>query len=74
MKTAYGQLRAKVQVFDFSHNIAQLYQEADLVIARARAGTIFELSALGKPAILIPYPYAYGHQKKNGFIIHHLLY
>ena len=37
-----------------------------MVISRAGASTIFELSYFGKPAILIPYPFSAGnHQWKN---------
>ena len=39
---------------------------ADIMICRAGAATIAELTALGKPAILIPYPHAAGdHQFHN---------
>lgn len=39
---------------------------ADLIVARAGAGTIAEIAALGKPSILIPLPNAAAdHQKKN---------
>ncbi len=31
---------------------------ADLIICRAGAGTISELTVLGKPALLVPYPHA----------------
>lgn len=42
---------------------------ADLVISRAGANAIFELAALSKPLILIPYPYgAAAHQIKNALI------
>jgi len=42
----------------FSKDIAALFQHADLVISRAGAGTLCELSLCGAPAILVPYPYA----------------
>lgn len=39
---------------------------ADLIICRAGAGACFELAALGKPSVLVPYPYAAGdHQTYN---------
>ena len=42
------------------------YNRANLVVSRAGATTIFELAAIGKPSILIPYPYATNqHQKTN---------
>jgi len=38
---------------------------ADLVVSRA-GGSIFELAAIGRPAVLVPYPHATGdHQTKN---------
>jgi len=42
------------------------YAAADIIIARAGAGTIAELYAVGKPAILVPSPnVAEDHQTKN---------
>jgi len=50
----------------FIRNMAMAYHRADLVVSRAGATTIFELAALGKPSILIPYPYATNqHQEVN---------
>lgn len=69
VKRVYDELKAKARVFDFSHHMSQLYQEADLVISRAGAGTIFEVAAAGKPAILVPYPHAYGHQRQNAIYL-----
>ncbi len=42
------------------------YAVAEIVVARAGASTIGELAALGKPSILIPYPFATeDHQRRN---------
>ena len=44
--------------------------EADLVVARAGAMTVAELTACGKPAMLIPLPTAiYDHQTKNAKVM-----
>ncbi|MGD1074954.1 MAG: glycosyltransferase, partial [Thermodesulfovibrionales bacterium] len=50
----------------FIHQMAEAYAVADLVISRAGATTLAELTSVGKPAILIPYPYAASrHQELN---------
>ncbi|MFQ5786520.1 MAG: undecaprenyldiphospho-muramoylpentapeptide beta-N-acetylglucosaminyltransferase [Thermodesulfobacteriota bacterium] len=54
------------EVLPFIEDMASVYNNADLVIGRAGAGTIAEITALGKPSILIPYPFsAYNHQLEN---------
>jgi UDP-N-acetylglucosamine--N-acetylmuramyl-(pentapeptide) pyrophosphoryl-undecaprenol N-acetylglucosamine transferase len=50
----------------FETEMAAAYAAADLVVCRCGAGTTAELIRFQKPAILIPYPYAHGHQRKNG--------
>ncbi|MGW8312242.1 MAG: undecaprenyldiphospho-muramoylpentapeptide beta-N-acetylglucosaminyltransferase [Desulfuromonadales bacterium] len=50
----------------FIKDMAAAYANATLVICRAGATTLAELTACGRPAILIPYPYAAaGHQSSN---------
>ncbi len=51
---------------NYTHDMAALYQKATLTVCRAGATSLAELSAIGLPAILIPYPYAANdHQMFN---------
>ncbi len=48
--------------------LKQAYAASDLVLSRAGSGSIFEISAAGKPSILIPLPEAaQNHQVKNAY-------
>ncbi|MHC0063897.1 undecaprenyldiphospho-muramoylpentapeptide beta-N-acetylglucosaminyltransferase [Nostoc sp. UIC 10890] len=50
----------------FYNNMAALLQRATLAISRSGAGSLTELAVCGKPAILIPYPFAAeDHQSYN---------
>jgi UDP-N-acetylglucosamine--N-acetylmuramyl-(pentapeptide) pyrophosphoryl-undecaprenol N-acetylglucosamine transferase len=55
--------RARVVPFidDMQHELAS----ADLVIGRAGAGAVAEICAVGRPSILVPYPFAGDHQRHN---------
>ena len=54
------------KVVPFIEKMAEAYGFADMVVGRAGATTIFELAALGKPSVLIPYPFAANrHQETN---------
>ncbi|OGH90681.1 MAG: hypothetical protein A2479_01085, partial [Candidatus Magasanikbacteria bacterium RIFOXYC2_FULL_39_8] len=46
----------------FTHEMKHAYAVADIVISRGGFGSLTEIAALGKPAILIPKP---GHQVEN---------
>jgi UDP-N-acetylglucosamine--N-acetylmuramyl-(pentapeptide) pyrophosphoryl-undecaprenol N-acetylglucosamine transferase len=53
-------------VVPFIHDMTAAYARAHLVICRAGATTLAELTVCGRPAILIPYPFAAGdHQTVN---------
>jgi UDP-N-acetylglucosamine--N-acetylmuramyl-(pentapeptide) pyrophosphoryl-undecaprenol N-acetylglucosamine transferase len=55
----------RYRLFPFLDDFPLAVAAADLVVARA-GGSLFELAAIGRPAILVPYPHATGdHQAKN---------
>ncbi len=62
---AYAGL-AKATVVPFIEDVAGAIASADVVVARAGAGTLAELSAVGRAAVLVPFPHAADdHQAKN---------
>jgi UDP-N-acetylglucosamine--N-acetylmuramyl-(pentapeptide) pyrophosphoryl-undecaprenol N-acetylglucosamine transferase len=66
VKEAYRMREFKGTVMPFAYEMADAYAAADLIISRAGATTIAELTACGKAAILVPYPFAAGnHQEIN---------
>src|SRR5207248_6021074 len=65
-KEAYDSLPFEAEVTPFIDKMDEAYARADLVLCRAGATTVAELTAFGKAAILVPYPYAiYDHQRWN---------
>lgn len=50
---------------EYVDGMEQAYAVADLIIARAGAGTVCELAAVGLPSILVPLPIGNGEQAKN---------
>jgi UDP-N-acetylglucosamine--N-acetylmuramyl-(pentapeptide) pyrophosphoryl-undecaprenol N-acetylglucosamine transferase len=66
VKKAYEQFGIQAQVTAFIVDMAAAYAAADLIICRAGATSLAEITAAGKAAILIPYPWAANdHQLKN---------
>ena len=67
----YESVRGRVQrgpttaLIPETERIGAAYSAADLVLARA-GSSVWELAAAGKPAVLVPYPFATGdHQARN---------
>lgn len=67
---AYRRAGIAARVTPFLYDMPVALREADLVVARAGAMTVAELTACGKPAVLIPLPSAiYDHQTKNAKVM-----
>ncbi len=59
-----------LDVREYIHDMATVMAAADLVLCRAGASTVSELTALGKPAVMVPSPYVTNnHQEKNARIL-----
>jgi UDP-N-acetylglucosamine--N-acetylmuramyl-(pentapeptide) pyrophosphoryl-undecaprenol N-acetylglucosamine transferase len=55
-----------VRVQEYIYEMETAYRAADLVVCRAGASSLAELARLGKPAVLVPYPFAAAnHQEQN---------
>jgi UDP-N-acetylglucosamine--N-acetylmuramyl-(pentapeptide) pyrophosphoryl-undecaprenol N-acetylglucosamine transferase len=62
----YAERKYPGVVHAYIEDMAREYGAADLVICRAGATTIAELTVTGKAAVLVPFPYAtYNHQERN---------
>lgn len=63
---SYKTAGVEVEVTAYIEDMAEAYQWADLVVCRAGAMTVSELSVAGVPALLIPFPFAIDdHQTAN---------
>jgi UDP-N-acetylglucosamine--N-acetylmuramyl-(pentapeptide) pyrophosphoryl-undecaprenol N-acetylglucosamine transferase len=66
VKAAYKKHGFSNTVQSFFQDMGRLYQQADLIICRAGATTVAEVTALGKSVIFIPFPFAAdNHQVLN---------
>jgi UDP-N-acetylglucosamine--N-acetylmuramyl-(pentapeptide) pyrophosphoryl-undecaprenol N-acetylglucosamine transferase len=66
LKTNYAASAVQGELLAFIDDMARRYAEADLVICRAGAVTVAELSAGGMASILVPFPHAVDdHQTAN---------
>jgi UDP-N-acetylglucosamine--N-acetylmuramyl-(pentapeptide) pyrophosphoryl-undecaprenol N-acetylglucosamine transferase len=65
VKSQLGAAAGSYLPFAFADDLAEKVRGADLVLSRAGAGTISEVSAVGIPMVLVPGPFAGGHQVLN---------
>lgn len=60
---AYADLGVPAEVSPFFTDMAARIAGAHLVICRSGASTVSELAVIGRPSILVPYPYALDHDQ-----------
>jgi UDP-N-acetylglucosamine--N-acetylmuramyl-(pentapeptide) pyrophosphoryl-undecaprenol N-acetylglucosamine transferase len=66
VRVLYGRTGIVADLAPFFMDLPQRLASAHLVIGRAGASTVAELAAIGRPSILVPYPYAADdHQTAN---------
>lgn len=59
-----------VKIVPYLDNMPQVLKNTDLIVSRAGASSIAEITALGIPSILIPSPYVtHNHQLKNAQVL-----
>ena len=63
VKAAYARLGVKAEVAPFFGDMAQRIADAQFVISRAGASTVSELTVIGRPSLLVPYPFALDHDQ-----------
>lgn len=70
VKSAFASVGVRGDLAPFFEDMPRRIAEAQLVICRAGASTVAELSAIGRPSILIPYPHAMDdHQTANAMAL-----
>jgi UDP-N-acetylglucosamine--N-acetylmuramyl-(pentapeptide) pyrophosphoryl-undecaprenol N-acetylglucosamine transferase len=66
MRREFAAAGLEGEVVPFIAGMPEAFAQADLIVCRSGAGSVSELAAAGKPAILVPFPFAAdNHQLKN---------
>jgi UDP-N-acetylglucosamine--N-acetylmuramyl-(pentapeptide) pyrophosphoryl-undecaprenol N-acetylglucosamine transferase len=72
LRARYDALGVRAEVKPFLDDVAGELARADLVVARAGAGTVAEIAAVGRAAIFVPFPFAADdHQRSNAEALSH---
>jgi UDP-N-acetylglucosamine--N-acetylmuramyl-(pentapeptide) pyrophosphoryl-undecaprenol N-acetylglucosamine transferase len=70
VESAYRASGIQAEVAKFFTDLPRRMAEAHLVIARSGASTLSELTVIGRPALLVPYPHAMDdHQSANAAVL-----
>ncbi len=62
-RQSYRELGVEAEVSPFFGDLAERMAASHLVISRSGASTVSEIAVIGRPAILVPYPYALDHDQ-----------
>jgi len=66
LREEFAQAGLDGEIVPFIANMPEAFAAADLIVCRSGAGTVSELAAAGRPAILVPFPFAADdHQVRN---------
>lgn len=67
VRALYEELDADfAEVIPFIDDMPKALADADLIISRSGAGAVSEICAVGRPSVLVPYPFSAGdHQRVN---------
>jgi UDP-N-acetylglucosamine--N-acetylmuramyl-(pentapeptide) pyrophosphoryl-undecaprenol N-acetylglucosamine transferase len=63
VRATYEQMGVAADVLPFFNDMAARIARAHFVISRSGASTVSELAAIGRPSLLVPYPYALDHDQ-----------
>lgn len=70
IRERYRQAGVSARVEPFFDDMDRVMTDVDLVVCRAGATTLAEIAAAGRPAVLIPFPYAtHDHQRRNAEVV-----
>jgi UDP-N-acetylglucosamine--N-acetylmuramyl-(pentapeptide) pyrophosphoryl-undecaprenol N-acetylglucosamine transferase len=68
-RLAYINAKVPAAVFPYYEDMSMLYSVCDAVVARSGASSLAEIAYVGKPAVFVPYPFAYAHQSVNAAVV-----
>ncbi|WP_295809355.1 undecaprenyldiphospho-muramoylpentapeptide beta-N-acetylglucosaminyltransferase [uncultured Nitratireductor sp.] len=63
VRAAYDKLGVTADIATFFTDMARRMAESHLIVSRSGASTVSEIAAIGRPAILVPYPHALDHDQ-----------
>lgn len=70
VRASYADIGIRAEVQPFFNDLPQRIAAAHLVICRSGASTVSELTVIGRPSILVPYPFATDdHQTANATVL-----